>query len=80
MKSLKIPKRLPRSRKSKDRQDKTKWPNGQTMVYTTLHRNQKKEQHESFSKPGDVLGFPGRVSSSSSTRGTRRVAMVTIPL
>jgi len=38
---------------------------GQTMIYKTLHK-----------KPGVKSGFCGRVGSSCSTCGTRRVTIV----
>ena len=46
-KSLKIPKKGIRSRKSEDRQHNDQKEKGQTTIYKTLHRKLKVEQHES---------------------------------
>ena len=48
----------------------------QTMIYKTLHRQQKVEQLKS-TKTGGELMCCGRISSSCSTSGTRRVTLVT---
>jgi hypothetical protein len=49
---------------------------GQTMIYRTLHRKLKTEQHETH-KHRSEIGYSGRVSSSCFNSGTRRVTLVT---
>ena len=65
---------LIRSRKSKDRQyngqkKKDKW----TMIYITLHRNIKIEQHEPIQNRTWTLVLRGRLNSSRSTCCNHRV-------
>jgi hypothetical protein len=50
---------------------------GQTTIYKTLHRKINIEQHEPHQKSGGELRCSGRVNSSCSTNGTRRVTLVT---
>ena len=49
------------------------------MIYKTLHRKLKIEQQE-LTKDRVNLRCSGRVGSSSSTRGTRHVTLVTNPM
>ena len=49
------------------------------MIYKTLHRKLKIEQQE-LTKDSVNLRCSGRVGSSSSTRGTRHVTLVTNPM
>ena len=51
---------------------KRKRTKGQTMIYKALHRKLTIEHHE----PGDEPRCSGRVSSSCSTGGTRRITPV----
>jgi len=51
------------------------WTKEQTTLYKTLHKKQKIEQHEP-TNTGGKLRYSGRVSSSCSTRGTRRVTLI----
>ena len=70
-KSLKIPDPMRGRQSKRDRQ----WPKvkGQTMIYKTLHRKLKIDQHEPHKKNWGELVCSGRVGSSCSTSGTRRV-------
>ena len=56
--------------------DKRKTTNGQTMIYKTLNRKQKIEKHE-LTKSQWLTQCSGRIGSSCSTSGTRRVTLVT---
>ena len=49
------------------------------MIYKTLHRKLKIEQHEPH-KNGGEFKSSRRVNSSCSTRGTRRITLVTYPM
>jgi hypothetical protein len=48
------------------------------MIYKTIHRKLKIEQHEPHLKLGGELGWPWRVSSSCSTSGTHQVHVTNI--
>jgi len=56
---------------------KRKRTKGQTTIYKTLHRKTKYRPTRTPRKTGGELMCSGRVISSSSTYGTRRVTLVT---
>jgi hypothetical protein len=55
-----------------------KWPKeGQTMIYKTLHSKSNSDRTNP-TKNRSELAAPGRVSSSYSTIGTRRVIVTSV--
>ena len=66
-----------RSRKSRDRSHNGEKGKEQTMTYKTLHRKLKIEIYTNPTKIRGDPGCSGKVSSSCSTCGTRRVTLVT---
>jgi len=49
------------------------------MIYRTLHRNLKTEQHEAAKRGGELV-CPETISSSWSTSGVHRATLVSNPV
>ena len=81
-KSLKIPMRLSESvyrRRTENTMAKITSTKGQTTIYNHTHKTKDRVTRTQL-KTGDELRCSGRISSSCSTSGTRRVNLVTNPV